>query len=622
MAPKGPRSADNGDEHMGFSGASSGGEQPRAGDVNAHIHGDAAPAVGSHDDVHDDGGTSGYGSSPLSESEVDGSDVTEKASGQGGPNWSEIAGNAGSGLGKLGYGLVATAARTGQGGARFAKRLFTKIGTMFMTAGTSIAGWTGGAVSPKVGAGIAGGGAFGLLMATVMFLGSILVIPMAYRDGSLECEVPEIEDPNVSQTADGGDAEENAKKVYSILKYAGMSDENIAGILGNWSVESGVDPTSVETIHNEPYTLGPRKLAAQAADFRIEAIDAGYAAKYPLIMRAGIGLGQWTDINPGPGGRNTMLRDFAKDKGGDWYELEIQMAFMLGGDDPMRVAVVQDMIDNSKGNPEAATEYFFKKWEGAGDSSGPTRAQAASEWYAKMSGWEVDSSLGASVLAMANVSKGQASVDERNKALQDCAEQQNATAGGNESLAEAAVTYAYPYSTNEGTPNGHGDNGTELYQFLHDEIFPGDPYYQSCDRGVAVAVRWSGSDDAFPAGPTDAQYAYFMGEGGDKWEEVQGIDTEDNLEPGDVLVTKGNGHIQLYVGNEIVEKVWAGKPHTKNAVIVSASYMERSPGLQNWNDYITDGRPYSGWRLKEPEQNSKYKGITIPAGMKTGPDYV
>lgn len=619
MAPRGPRSADGGDENMGFSGASSGGEQPRAGDVNANVHGDAAPAVGSHGEVHDDGGASGYGSSPMGGG--DDTDTGGTSSDQG-RNWSDMAGSAGSGLTSLGYGLAATAVRTGQGGARLARSVFTKISTMFMSAGTSIAGWTGGAVSPKVGAGVAGAGSFGLIMVTVMFLGSLFSVPLGYRDGEMECEVPEIDDPSMSQTAEGGDTEENAKKVYSILKYAGMSDENIAGILGNWSVESGVDPTSVETIFNEPFTLGPRKLAAQAADFRIGAIDPAYAARYPLIMRAGIGLGQWTDINPGPGGRNTMLREFAEDKGGEWHELEIQLAFMLGGDDPMRVAVVQDMIDNSKGNPEAASEFFFKKWEGAGDASGPNRGQAASEWYAKMSGWEVDSSLGASVLAMANVSKGQASVSERNEALLACTEQQNASAGGNESLAEAAVTYAYPYSTSEGTPNGHGDNGTELYQFLLQEIFPGDIHYMSCDRGVAVAVRWSGSDDSFPVGDTTAQYAYFMGEGGDKWEEVQGIDQESNMEPGDVLVTRGNGHIQLYVGNEVVEKVWAGKPHAKDAVIVSASYMERSPGLQNWEGYSTDSRPYSGWRLKEPETNSKYKGITIPAGMKTGPDYV
>jgi len=37
---------------------------------------------------------------------------------------------------------------------------------------------------------------------------------------------------------------------------------------------------------------------------------------------------------------------------------------------------------------------------------------------------------------------------------------------------------------------------------VKDAIFPGDPYYQSCDRGVATSVRWSGADDRFPVGNT------------------------------------------------------------------------------------------------------------------------
>ena len=78
----------------------------------------------------------------------------------------------------------------------------------------------------------------------------------------------------------------NAKLVYSVLHELGLADENIAGCLGNWEVESGIDPTSVETIFSEPYCIGPRKQAAWDAGFRIEAIDSDYANRFPLIKLA------------------------------------------------------------------------------------------------------------------------------------------------------------------------------------------------------------------------------------------------------------------------------------------------------------------------------------------------
>lgn len=103
--------------------------------------------------------------------------------------------------------------------------------------------------------------------------------------------------------------EENAKTIYSVLSAWGMSDENIAGILGNWSHESGIDPTSVETIFDEKFTIGPRKQAAEAMNFKMAQVDPSYAACFPAIDLMGIGLGQWTN------GRNSLLTEYAKSIG-------------------------------------------------------------------------------------------------------------------------------------------------------------------------------------------------------------------------------------------------------------------------------------------------------------------
>lgn len=189
---------------------------------------------------------------------------------------------------------------------------------------------------------------------------------------------------NASNTTGGGaqvpaDTEKNAQAVYSVLKTWGMPNENIAGILGNWSQESGIDPTSVEGIYDEPYQIGPRKKAAWDGNF----------THIPGQSHGGIGLGQWSN------GRTPMLLDYAKAKGKDWYTIQTQLAFMVEGDNPSDTAVFKDMIKNSQGSPSQAAYYFHDKWERSADTSEmkAKRAANAEMWMAKMSGWSVDSSL-------------------------------------------------------------------------------------------------------------------------------------------------------------------------------------------------------------------------------------
>lgn len=166
-------------------------------------------------------------------------------------------------------------------------------------------------------------------------------------------------------------SEANARSIYSVLKTWGMPDENIAGILGNWSQESGIDPTSVQTYPTGSYTMTPEKQsAAQNTD-------------------NGIGLGQWTF------GRNTLLREYAEGIGRDWWTLEVQLAFMATGDNAGDVQVFKDMISTSLGSPSAAALHFHHEWERSADgAAGLAEREADAEmWFGKMSGWTVDSSI-------------------------------------------------------------------------------------------------------------------------------------------------------------------------------------------------------------------------------------
>ncbi|WP_215544911.1 phage tail tip lysozyme [Amycolatopsis sp. CA-230715] len=177
--------------------------------------------------------------------------------------------------------------------------------------------------------------------------------------------------------------EANAKTVYSVLKGWGMPDENIAGILGNWSQESGIDPTSVESIFTEPYTLGPRKKAAWAGNF----------THVPGQAHGGIGLGQWSN------GRTMLLLDYARAKNVDWFTIQTQLAFMVQGDNPGDVAVFTSMITAKQPSPSAAAYHFHGAWERSADDASRTalRARAAEMWFARMSGWKADGAVAGSV---------------------------------------------------------------------------------------------------------------------------------------------------------------------------------------------------------------------------------
>ncbi|MFK0244586.1 phage tail tip lysozyme [Amycolatopsis azurea] len=188
------------------------------------------------------------------------------------------------------------------------------------------------------------------------------------------------------KTTGGGDGavvpantEANAKTVYSVLSTWGMPKENIAGILGNWSQESGIDPTSVESIFTEPYRIGPRKQAAW---------DGGFT-HIPGQAHGGIGLGQWSN------GRTTLLLDYARARNKDWYAIQTQLAFMVEGDNPGDVQVFKDMVTNPQGSPGTAAYHFHNAWERSADSASmmAERAEDAERWFASMSGWTVDESV-------------------------------------------------------------------------------------------------------------------------------------------------------------------------------------------------------------------------------------
>lgn len=483
----------------------------------------------------------------------------------------------------------------------------------FSSVGTAISSAVGGVVSAST-AGVASFvaiaiGATGIVGTVAMREGN-----NAARDGLLpSCTVAVDNAVKASDGAQGdfsAQTEENAKTIYSVLSAWGMSNENIAGILGNWSHESGIDPTGVETIFDEKFTIGPRKTDAQLKNFKMAQVDPAYAARFPAIDLMGIGLGQWTN------GRNTLLTEYAKSINKPWYTLETQLGFMVSKDDPTRVGQVKALINNSEGGSvSAATSYFLTKWEGINDGTLGTREAAAGTWFAKMGGWSKNQSLADSILAQS----GSAVTGANNASVAQAASQCKSFAGhvDNSSLVKAALSYAWPYND-----EGKGNDGTDLYRYLHKEVLgESDHFYASCDRTVATAVRWSGTDDSYPAGGVSNQLAYLQGEGSSKWKQIDYNGDKSKLQPGDILLrtTGGVSHTVMYVGEDSVKEVWGDGNYESHGEIVSGSLNDRSPTVGQFYTGSTGlDTDYLAFRNVTKEQSSKFTSVTVPSSMQKG----
>lgn len=406
--------------------------------------------------------------------------------------------------------------------------------------------------------------------------------------------------------------EKNAEQVASVLRTYGLNDTQIAGVLGNFQTESGIDATTVEGIYDEKYTIGARKTVAQndfgkyvkgelfpMYDRQGLHINKDFYTATDGVAYPGIGLGQWT-------GENARLL-ITKSSGGKWFDLGYQLAYMLANGSPATGGGFwEEYAKQSFGSPEDAASYFLIHFEGVRMAEAERRAHAK-EWSEKMSAMTIDKSFGESIIAMSKDLGGKALESKVASAVSTC---RTATKGANDTLYKAALSYAY-----DTWQEGNGNNGTELYQSLHKAIFPGDPYFMSCDRGVATAVRWSGSDDDYPAGDTTQQGQYLSTS--PKWERVidHYADSDySKLKPGDIFITKTNGHTFMFTGVEATMEM-----HPKaveGSDNVSASFGERSPGISVMGDYAKqDTRPYDVYRLVKSDNSDKYTNLGTIDGV-------
>ena len=201
---------------------------------------------------------------------------------------------------------------------------------------------------------------------------------------------------------------ENAKFIYRYLKGLGAPDAMIAGCLGNWAVESGIDPTGVEGIYDEKHTIGPRKRAAMAAPQSYTLFDLKPRTKIRVnwdayrgrdgVFYPGIGLGGFT------GSAATDLLDLAAELGGNWYDLEVQLKYCTAERIPCRDGRIRSgyrtyfftgTVTRARYASMTASQaayHFFHDWEGMAYSQyytlkGAERSARAEEYLRLFRSW-------------------------------------------------------------------------------------------------------------------------------------------------------------------------------------------------------------------------------------------
>jgi hypothetical protein len=473
--------------------------------------------------------------------------------------------------------------------AGMAGSFFGWLGSMISSAASAIGGFFSAAgafvanaisVSATAATAFFAGGAIAAVGGLVLSGVLLAANGAASKDGQLiDCSQNVAAAQNAADVNVGADAVElkNAQQIYSIMNAYGLTDNEIAGVLGNWSVESGIDPTTIEGIYDEPQNInGPKhQNAIQNHDSYTQNLISSYKSRGLSINEGqykaedgsywfGAGLAQITN--------GYRLIGPAEQMGKNWWEMDFQMAYYLANGSECTTGAAggknfwSEYAEKAKSmSPAECAAYFAQYFEGNTKMAQGQRQNAAADWASKMSDWSVDSAYANGVIVMAQQLGAIATDGATGKALSTCV---RSMTYDNSTLASAAVSYAY-----ETEDEGRGNNGTKLYQRVHDAIWPAGSPYQSCDYSVATAVRWSGTDEEYPGGDTGNQLAYLQSS--DKWQEVgmAGSLTMKDLQPGDVFIF--NGHTLLYVGNEAVV---AKYPNQTTFNSVSGSYNERSPG--------------------------------------------
>lgn len=171
------------------------------------------------------------------------------------------------------------------------------------------------------------------------------------------------EEETQNSTATGLSANEAVVANY-LMNEMGLNAVQTAAIMGNFSIESSMDPSAVE--------------GGQLTD-----PDNDDLIALGSLQAVGVGLAQWSY------GRRVALATSAKSEGVPWSDLDFQLEYFAGEFESQWLLTSfyeTFMAYESYDDLEAATEWFRAKWERGGTGTTDARVTEAERIYAAISG--------------------------------------------------------------------------------------------------------------------------------------------------------------------------------------------------------------------------------------------
>lgn len=226
---------------------------------------------------------------------------------------------------------------------------------------------------------------------------------------------------------------ENVKKIYSVLRTAGLSDIEIAGAVANMQQESSINPKTIEAMPNasqSDYDKANKNGSTVENLFgswgSFESLygggldESGYLVDGKHYM--GVGLIQWT------GGSNKSLWEWANKNNYDMWSLDTQLIALLTPETGPYADRLKVFKGKDNSNPSKAAVNFLNYVEYASGSFSPNdgthakaenRVQYAKSWYVQIKDMKHDNSYANSILNKVKEFVGLASKNKASKAKEE-----------------------------------------------------------------------------------------------------------------------------------------------------------------------------------------------------------